>query len=160
MFCSQCGEDNRDDREFCVRCGNPLKEGIEKTPKQIKKEEKAKYDYVRCETMTYQVINMILWPLIIISAILTFISFYLDEDAKFIVIIIAFILLLGCFGLVISKRVLRKNTKEQKRQEDKVNETITKQEEQTFEQLKIEDIEEKDIDPIEQENKDSTIQEE
>ena len=40
MFCSQCGEDNREDREFCVKCGNPLKEGIEKTPKQIKQEEK------------------------------------------------------------------------------------------------------------------------
>ncbi len=140
MFCNQCGEDNREDREFCTKCGNPLKEGIEKTPKQIKKEEKEKYDHIICDTKTYQVINMILWPLVVVSAILTLISFYLEDKAKFVVIIIAFVLLLGCFGLVISKRVMRKHTKEQVRQEEKITKENQKQEDQTFEQLKIEDL--------------------
>ena len=144
MFCSQCGEDNRDDREFCTRCGKPLKDGAGKTPKQIKKEEKEKYEYVRCETKTYHIINMILWPLVVIAAILTFISFYLSDSGKFVLSIIAFTLLLCCFGLVISKRVMRKHTKQQKRQEDNVKEAI--EEQQTFEQLKIENIDIPDID--------------
>lgn len=140
MFCNQCGEDNRDDRDFCIRCGAPLKEGIEKTPKQIKKEEKEKYDYIRCETKTYNIINIILWSLLSVAAVLTLISFYLENNAKFVIVLIAFILLLGCFGLVITKRTMRKKTKEQVRKEDKINNSTTEQEQQHFEQMKIEEI--------------------
>lgn len=140
MFCNQCGEDNRDDRDFCIRCGAPLKEGIEKTPKQIKKEEKEKYDYIRCETKTYNIINIILWSLLSVAAVLTLISFYLENNAKFVIVLIAFILLLGCFGLVITKRTMRKKTKEQVRKEDKINKSTTEKEQQHFEQMKIEEI--------------------
>lgn len=140
MFCNNCGEDNRDDRDFCIRCGKVLKEGIQKTPKQIKKEEKERYDHIFCNTKTYHVINIILWSLVLVSAILTLISYYLKDNAKFVVIIIAFVLLLCCFGLVISKRVMRKHAKEQVRHEEKTNETNSKQEKQNFEQLKIEDL--------------------
>lgn len=140
MFCNQCGEDNRDDRDFCIRCGAPLKEGIEKTPKQIKKEEKEKYDYIRCETKTYNIINIILWSLLSVAAVLTLISFYLENNAKFIIVLIAFILLLGCFGLVITKRTMRKKTKEAVKHAEQETSSPIPNDTTAFEQIKIEEI--------------------
>ncbi|MBR1987573.1 MAG: zinc-ribbon domain-containing protein [Clostridia bacterium] len=140
MFCNNCGEDNRDDRDFCIRCGKPLKEGIQKTPKQIKKEEKEKYDHILCNSRTYQIINIILWSLVSVSAILTLISYYLKGNAKFAIIVIAFILLLGCFGLIITKRTMRKRTKEAFKLAEKDTLVATSPEKQEFEQIKLEDI--------------------
>jgi uncharacterized membrane protein YvbJ len=54
MFCTECGEKNRNDRKFCTNCGKPLKdytkprenllmpEDIEKAKEDVKKQNKKK----------------------------------------------------------------------------------------------------------------------
>ena len=54
MFCTECGEKNRNDRKFCTNCGKPLKdytkprenllmpEDIEKAKENVKKQNKKK----------------------------------------------------------------------------------------------------------------------
>lgn len=34
MFCSNCGEENRNDRKFCANCGSPLKDYTKPTAKE------------------------------------------------------------------------------------------------------------------------------
>ena len=34
MFCSNCGEENINDRKFCDNCGDPIKDKTKKTTKE------------------------------------------------------------------------------------------------------------------------------
>lgn len=112
MFCRECGEDNRNDRKFCTNCGAPLQDYTKEKPELLMPEDiEKKQEFVYMKTKVYKILNMILWPLVAVSAVLTTISFWLDDNAKFATIVIALVLIAGCFGLILAKRTLRKNAK-------------------------------------------------
>ena len=64
MFCSNCGEENRNDRKFCANCGNPLKDYTKPTPKEDllmtqdvieanKKQAKTKKTLIVCRVLSF-----------------------------------------------------------------------------------------------------------
>lgn len=40
IYCPDCGAQNEDDADFCIKCGAPLKEGIRRTYRRDEKDEK------------------------------------------------------------------------------------------------------------------------
>lgn len=64
MFCSNCGEENRNDRKFCANCGSPLKDYTIPTAKEDllmpqdvieanKKQNKSKKALVVCRIVSF-----------------------------------------------------------------------------------------------------------
>ena len=40
LYCPDCGAQNEDDADYCIKCGAPLKEGMRRTYRRDEKDEK------------------------------------------------------------------------------------------------------------------------
>ena len=110
MFCTECGEKNRNDRKFCTNCGKPLRdytkprenllmpEDIEKAKTQVKVTNKVK------------LICNILYLILLALSALSFVLAFVFTNLKAVFIITGIVLIIIGLVILFVKKIKIKQT--------------------------------------------------
>ena len=118
MFCSKCGEENKNNAKFCSNCGEPLPD-LTKPKENLVMPEDAKEELLKEENDKVikhinKILTIIAYVLFGCAGLFAFISLIAKHSTTFLVFsIVCYII---CIGLIISKIVINnhKDKKENK----------------------------------------------
>ena len=113
MFCNQCGEDNRNDRKFCTNCGAPLRDYTKPRENLIMPEEiEQKKAIVAHKNKVVKVFNIVNLMIQLIVVTLLIISFFINEPADLVCLVIAMCFEIVFFiSLIIRNNITKKSNK-------------------------------------------------
>lgn len=112
MFCSECGEENRNDRKFCSNCGSKLRDLTKPRenlvmPENIEKEQKK----VSKRNLINKILNIAMTLFIVAGAVLTTITFFVLRKVQIILIAVAICCYVLVFIINIVKKIINRKRK-------------------------------------------------
>lgn len=109
MFCTECGEENRNYRKFCSNCGTKLQDYTKPVENPIMPEEIAKeQEKVKQKNKINKIFNIVLASLLFLAVGFTIISFFTQNVARQTFAILCIVMFVGYFAGCITKSVLIK----------------------------------------------------
>ena len=124
MFCNQCGEENRNDRKFCLNCGAPLKDYTKPVENTINPEEiEEKQKIVEKKNKVNDILKILSISFVVVAIILSILSFAAGDNFVMPILIIALICYFVSLVLYITKSAMYFRTKK------KINQNNVEQEE-------------------------------
>lgn len=107
MFCTECGEENRNDRKFCTNCGSPLKDYTKPRENLIMPEEIQKQqETIAKKNKLKKIFRITSCLCLLIAIILTISTFFIQEKIQLVFTIICFVMYLLFFVLLIAKKIV------------------------------------------------------
>lgn len=109
MFCTECGEENRNDRKFCSNCGTKLKDYTKPVenpimPEEIKKEQ----EKVKQKNKVSLIFNIVLLSFLVLALSFTIASFFTIETVRQVFAVLCIVMYVCFFIGTIAKNIVIK----------------------------------------------------
>ena len=118
MFCNECGENNRNDRKFCINCGAPLRDYTKPRENLIMPDEiQEKQEQVTNYTSLIKKLNIFMIIFMILAVGCTVASIFFKNKIQIILIVACWVCILIFAILALVKHNIKKkkdNTNENK----------------------------------------------